>query len=158
MATQKKSSADANLKHLGIELPAAPAAAANYTTFVRVGNVVYTSGHVSAKPDGARIVGKVGGALTVEQAAEAARFTALSLMATLKANLDSLDKVKRIIKVTGMINAVPDFADHSRVMNGCSDILVQVFGDAGKHVRTSVGMGSLPFNVALEIEIMAEVE
>ncbi|MBM3946006.1 MAG: RidA family protein [SAR202 cluster bacterium] len=149
--------AEDRIRQLGLQLPPAPAPAASYVTFVQVGNVAYTSGHIPVRPDGSRITGKVGAGLTTEQGAEAARVVGLGLLATIRANLGSLDRVARVVKVVGMVNAGPSFTEHSRVINGCSDLLVEVFGEAGRHVRSAVGMGSLPFDVAVEIEVVVEV-
>ncbi|MSQ13782.1 MAG: RidA family protein [Dehalococcoidia bacterium] len=149
--------AEERLKQLGLQLPPAPTPAASYVTFVQAGTLVFTSGHIPVRADGSRITGKVGAGLTVEQGADAARVVGLSLLATLRANLGSLDRVKRVVKLVGMVNTAPGFTEHSRVINGCSDLLVEVFGEAGRHVRSSVGMTSLPFDVAVEIEAVVEV-
>lgn len=150
-------SAEERVRQLGLQLPPPPAPAASYVTFARVGNVAYTSGHIPVRADGSRITGKVGTGLTAEQGAEAARVVGLGLLATLRANLGSLDRVVRVVKVVGMVNAAPSFTEHSRVINGCSDLLAEVFGEAGRHVRSAVGMSSLPFDVAVEIEAVVEV-
>jgi enamine deaminase RidA (YjgF/YER057c/UK114 family) len=149
---------EAQLKELGIQLinPAAPVA--NYLKAVRVGNIVYLSGHGPDKPGGGYITGKVGSDLTIEQAKEAARVAGISLLSTLKAEIGDLNKVKRIIRVFGMVNAVPTFEQHPQVINGCSDLMVQVFGENGKHARCAVGMSSLPFNIAVEIEMIVELK
>jgi enamine deaminase RidA (YjgF/YER057c/UK114 family) len=148
--------AEQRLTDLGIELPPAPKAVASYVTFVQTGNLVFTSGHGPSGPDGL-VKGKVGLDLDVAAAADAARLTGLNLLATLRAELGSLDRVTRIVKVLGMVNATPDFGQHPQVINGCSDLLVEVFGDAGRHARSAVGMGSLPMGMAVEIELVAEV-
>ena len=131
---------------------------ANYVNSVRTGNLVYTSGKGPLKADGSYITGKVGRDLTVEEGYAAARLTGIQLLATLKAEVGELSKVKRIVKVLGMVNAGPEFTDHPAVINGCSDLLVEVFGEKGKHARAAVGMGSLPSGIACEIELIAEVE
>ena len=136
--------------------PTAPIA--NYVKAVRVGNLVYLSGHGPDKPDGSLVTGKVGSDLTLEQAKDAARLTAISLLSTLKAEIGNLNKVKRIVKVLGMVNAVPAFEQHPQVINGCSDLMVEVFGENGKHARSAVGMGSLPKNIAVEIEMIVELK
>ena len=158
MTTQKKASAEAKLHELGLQLPNAPAAAAAYVTFVRSGNFAFTSGHLPVKMDGTRMVGRLGTEMAADQGIEAAKLTALNLLATIKANLGSLDKVKRVVKIVGLINSSPDFTDLAKVMNGCSDLMAQVFGDAGKHVRVTAGVASLPFNVPIEIDVTLEVE
>ncbi len=147
-----------NLKKLKITLPSVPGPAANYVNAVRTGNLLFLAGKGPAKPDGKYITGKLGSDLTVEQGYEAARSVALAQIAVLKDELGDLSRVKRIVKVLGMINSTPEFTDHSKVMNGFSDTMVQVFGDKGKHARSSVGMCSLPFNIAVEVELVVEVE
>ena len=149
---------EARLKALGIQLITPTAPIANYVKAVRVGNIVYLSGHGPDKPDGSLVTGKVGSDLTLEQAKDAARLTGISLLSTLKAEIGSLDKVKRIVKVLGMVNAVPAFEQHPQVINGCSDLMVEVFGVNGKHARSAVGMGSLPKNIAVEIEMIVELK
>jgi enamine deaminase RidA (YjgF/YER057c/UK114 family) len=151
-------SAEATLKARNITLPAPNAPLANYVTSVRTGNLLYLAGHGPFK--GAKHTkGKVGKDLTVEQGYEAAREVGLALLSTTKAALGSLDKVKRVVKVLGMVNAPEDFGDQPKVINGCSDLMVEVFGEAvGKHARSAVGMGSLPNGIPVEIEIIFEVE
>lgn len=146
------------LKELDIILPEVGAPVANYVNSVRTGNLVYTAGKGPNKPDGGYVTGQVGGDLTVEEGYEAARLAGIQLLAALKAELGDLNKVKRIVKVKGMVNAVPGFGNQPEVVNGCSDLLVEVFGDRGKHARAAVGMGSLPRNIAVEIELIAEVQ
>jgi len=146
------------LLQMGITLPAAPNPAANYVNAVRTGNLLFLAGKGPGKPDGTFVTGKVGEALTVEQGYDAARLVAISQIAVLKHELGDLSKVKRVVKVLGMINAATDFTDHSKVMNGYSDMMVAVFGEAGKHARSSVGMSSLPFGIAVEVEMIVEVE
>ncbi|MBI4337335.1 MAG: RidA family protein [Chloroflexi bacterium] len=145
------------LKEMGLTLPPAPKPAATYVTAVRSGNMLYTSGHVALRADGTRIEGKLGKDLTVEQGYEAAKATGLNLLATLKSVLGDLDRIKQVVRVVGMVNAAPDFTSHPQVVNGCSDLFGQVLGERGKHVRTAVGVGSLPFNVAVEIDVVVEV-
>ena len=151
-------SPETKLKELGIELPKAGAPVANYVNTVRTGNLVYTSGKGPNRADGSLVTGKVGKDITVEEGYEAARLTAIQLLASLKDELGDLSKVKRVIKVLGMVNAEADFTNHPEVINGCSDLLVKVFGDRGKHARSAVGMGSLPRNIAVEIELIVEVQ
>ena len=155
---QNNTDPEARLKALGIQLITPSAPIANYVKAVRVGNIVYLSGHGPDRPDGSLVTGKVGSDLTLEQAKDAARLTAISLLSTLKAEIGSLDKVKRIVKVLGMVNAVPAFEQHPQVINGCSDLMVEVFGVNGKHARSAVGMGSLPKNIAVEIEMIVELK
>jgi enamine deaminase RidA (YjgF/YER057c/UK114 family) len=149
---------EAKLKELGIELPAVAPPVANYVNAVRTGNLIFLAGKGPNKPEGGYITGKVGADLTIEQGYEAARLTGINQLAALKAELGNLNKVKRIVKVLGMVNAAPEFTDHPKVINGYSDLMVEVFGDRGKHARAAVGMGSLPTNIAVEIEMIVEVE
>lgn len=149
---------DKKLKDLGITLPEPTKPMANYVKAVRSGNLIFLAGHGPTKPDGSNITGKVGRDLTIEQGYEAAKLTAINLVSTLKAELGDLNKVKRVVKVLGMVNCHSDFTDQPKVINGCSDFLVAVFGDKGKHARSAVGMNSLPSNIAVEIEIVVEVE
>jgi enamine deaminase RidA (YjgF/YER057c/UK114 family) len=153
---QDASQAEANLKKRNITLPKPPTPVANYVTSVRVGNLLFLSGHGPAPSTPA---GKVGKELTLEQGYQAARATGLNLLATARAALGSLDKVKRVVKVLGMVNSAPGFADHPRVINGFSDLMVEVFGETiGKHARSAVGMAELPANIPVEIEMILEVE
>jgi enamine deaminase RidA (YjgF/YER057c/UK114 family) len=149
---------DDKLKELGITLPDAAAPVANYVPAVRTGNLLYLSGvGPAARADGTSPSGKVGSDLTVEEGYEAARLTGLSVLGRLKSELGDLDRVKRVVKLLGMVNAVPDFTEHPSVINGCSDLFVKVLGDAGKHARSAVGMGGLPFGIPVEIEVIVEV-
>lgn len=150
-------SADAKLAELGLELPPAPKPAGVYNPLVTTGNLAYLSGHGPLKPDGSMITGKVGADLSQEEGKAAARQTGLALLATIQAQLGSLDKIKRIIKVLGMVNAAPDFTEHPSVINGCSELFVEVWGEDGRAARSAVGMGSLPGNIAIEIELIAEL-
>jgi enamine deaminase RidA (YjgF/YER057c/UK114 family) len=149
--------AEQRLKDAGIMLPPVPKPAANYVNAVRTGNLLFLAGKGPTKPDGTNITGKLGKDLTVQQGYDAARLTAINQLAVLKAELGSLNKVKRIVKVLGMIQCVPEFTDHSKVMNGFSDLMATVFADAGKHARSSVGMIALPFGIAVEVEMIVEV-
>lgn len=155
---QNKVDAETRIKELGIQLIKPTAPIANYVKAVRVGNIVYLSGHGPDKPDGSLVTGKAGSDLTLEQAKDAARLTGISLLSSLKAEVGDLNKVKRIIKVLGMVNAIPTFEQHPKVINGCSDLMVEVFGENGKHTRSSVGMCSLPNNIAVEIEMIVELK
>lgn len=149
---------DKKLKDLGVTLLPPSKPIANYVKAVRTGNLVYLSGHGPTRPDGSYVVGKVGQELTIEQGYEAAKLTGVGLLSTLKAEIGDFNKVKRVVKVLGMVNCNPDFTDHPKVINGCSDLLVAVFGDKGKHARSAVGMNSLPMNTSVEIEVIIEVE
>ena len=149
---------EANLEKLGIELNTPSAPVANYVNAVRVGNMIFLSGKGPRKADGENIMGKVGTDLTIEEGYEAARITGINQLSVLKAELGNLNKVVRCVKVLGMVNAAPDFTDHPKVINGYSDLMVEVFGDRGKHARAAVGMGSLPSNIAVEIEMIVEVQ
>ncbi len=150
---------DKKLSELGVELIAPTPPVANYAKAVRTGNLIYLSGHGPTKADGKDIIGKVGKDLTTEQGIEAAKRTAISLLSTLKVELGGdLSRVRRIVKVNGWVNCTDDFKDQPRVMNGCSDLLVAVFGDKGKHARTSLGTNALPSNIAIEIEMIVEIE
>lgn len=157
-ATAQTVDYDKKLKDLGIELMAPTRPMANYVKAVRTGNLLFLAGHGPTRSDGSNITGKVGKDLTLEQGYDAAKQTAISLLSTLKAELGDLNKVKRVVKVLGMVNCGPDFTDQPKVINGCSDLLVAVFGEKGKHARSAVGMNSLPSNIAVEIEIIVEVE
>lgn len=145
------------LTQMGLTLPSASSPAANYVNAVRSGNLLFLAGKGPSDPDGNRITGKVGEDLTVEQAYGAAKSVALAHIAVLKQELGDLSKVVRIVKVLGMVNATPDFDQHPSVTNGYSDMMVAVFGEKGKHARSSVGMCSLPFNIAVEVEVIVEV-
>jgi len=149
---------EARLKELGIELPPAVTPVANYVPAVRTGNLVFLSGHGPFKEDGSLITGKVGVDLTVEQGYQAARRVAIGLLGSLKAAIGDLDKVRQMVKLLGLVNCGPDFTDQPKVINGASDLLVEVFGDKGKHARSAVGTNALPVNIAVEIEMIVEVE
>ncbi|MFD2574262.1 RidA family protein [Spirosoma soli] len=151
-------SIDQKIKDQGITLFTPGKPMANYVKAVRTGNLLFLAGHVSTRADGSGITGKLGKDLTVEQGYEAAKVATISLLSTLKAELGNLDRVKRVVKVTGFVNSTPDFGDQPKVINGCSDLLVAVFGEKGKHARSAVGMGALPSNYAVEIELVVEVD
>lgn len=152
--------ADARLKELDITLPAPATPVANYVGAVRVGNLLFLSGHGPIRTDGKPSTqGKLGRDLTVEQGYAAAREVWLSLLATTRATLGSLDRVKRVVKVLGMVRSAEGFGDQPKVINGFSDLMVQVFGEAiGKHARSAVGMAELPMGIPVEIEMVLEVE
>ena len=146
------------LKELGIALAPASGPLANYVNAVRTGNLLYLAGKGPGLPGQPMPSGKVGRDFTIEQGYEYARQTGLNLIAVMKAELGDLDKVKRIVKVLGMVNAMPEFGHQPEVINGCSDLFVEVFGDRGKHARSAVGLGSLPCGIPVEIEVIVEVE
>ncbi|OGA40733.1 MAG: hypothetical protein A3G28_03320 [Betaproteobacteria bacterium RIFCSPLOWO2_12_FULL_68_19] len=151
-------SAERRLKELNLDLGAVSAPIASYVNAVRTGNLLFLAGKgPRAGADGRRPMGKVGREYTLEQAYEHARTVGMDLLAVMRAELGSLDRVKRVVKVLGMVNADPEFKDHPKVINGCSDLFVQVFGEAGKHARSAVGMGSLPMGIPVEIECIVEV-
>ena len=149
-------SIEKRIQELGLELPKVPAPAANYVNAVRMGNAIYLSGTVPARADGTIPKGKVGADVSTEEAAGHARLAALNILAILRAELGSLDRARRVIKLLGMVNAVPDFQEHSQVINGASDLFEQVFG--AKHARSAIGVGSLPFGITVEVEAIVEVE
>ena len=153
------STAEKRLQELKIQLPPAPKPVAKYKPAVQAGNILYVSGHGPVKIDASSpVAGKVGADLNLEQAKEAARLVGLAILSTVRSTLGSLDKVKRLVKTLGMVNAVPDFKDQPVVMNGFSDLMADVFGDdAGVGSRSAVGMGSLPSGIPVEIECMFEV-
>jgi enamine deaminase RidA (YjgF/YER057c/UK114 family) len=149
--------AETKLKEKGIVLVPPSSPVANYVNAVRVGNLLYLAGKGPTKPDNTNITGKVGRDLTIEQGYEAARLTAINHLAVIKKELGSLNKVKRIVKVFGMVNCTEDFKDQPKVINGYSDLMVEIFGENGKHARSAVGMYALPFNMAVEIEVIVEI-
>ena len=149
---------ETKLKEMGVELPQAVTPVANYVPAVRTGNLVFLSGHGPFREDSSLITGKVGSDLTTDQGYEAARRIAIGLLGSLKAEIGDLDKVKRIVKLLGLVNCTSNFADQPSVINGASDFFVEVFGDKGKHARSAVGTNALPFNIAVEIEMIVEVE
>ncbi|HXM84051.1 MAG TPA: RidA family protein [Burkholderiales bacterium] len=146
-------SAEKRLKELGILLAPPSPPVANYVNAVRTGNLLFLAG----KGPGA-VKGKLGAEFTVEQGYQHARSVGLALLAVMKAELGSLDRVKRVVKLLGMVNGTPEFTDQPKVINGCSDLFVEVFGDKGKHARSAVGMGSLPNGIPVEIEAIVEVQ
>jgi enamine deaminase RidA (YjgF/YER057c/UK114 family) len=148
--------AEARLIELGIELPPVFAPVGTYLGCKRAGDLLYVGGHGPVTPQGV-VVGKVGGTVTLEQAVAAARATALSMLATVRAELGSLDRVAEIIKVFGMVNCAPGFNRTPQVIDGCSDVLVEIFGEAGRHARSAVGLAELPFDICVEIEMIVRV-
>jgi enamine deaminase RidA (YjgF/YER057c/UK114 family) len=145
------------LTALGLTLPTIPRPVANYVPFRVIGQLLYLSGQGPRLPTGGYAVGKVGDTVTVAEAYEHARITTLGLLAVVKAAVGDLDRVEAVVKLLGMVNAAPDFTDHPKVINGCSDLLVEVFGDRGRHARSAVGMGSLPNNMTVEIEAILAI-
>lgn len=152
------SSPEKNLVDKNIVLPKAPKPVANYVTGVLAGDILYISGHGPAALDGVKTIGKVGRDLTTEEGYQSARRTGLSILATVREVLGSLDRVERVVKLLGMVNSTDDFTFHPRVINGCSDLFVEVFGDHGRGARSAVGMGSLPGNIATEIEAIFQIK
>ena len=148
---------DAKLDSLGIDLPQASSPVANYVNIVETGKLLFLAGKGPKKPDGTYITGKVGDDLTIEQGYEAAQLTAYGQLAVLKDHLGDLNRVKRVVKVLGMVNCTDDFTSQPEVVNGFSDTMVEVFGDKGKHTRAAVGMGSLPRGIAVEVELIVEI-
>ncbi|MEP0321668.1 RidA family protein [Bauldia litoralis] len=149
---------EARLAALGIELPTPGKPGANYVPFVITGNLVFISGQVPLAPDGVKFVGKLGQEYGIEEGQQAARLCAVNILGMLKAAVGDLDRISRVVKVLGFVNAVPDFTDVHKVINGASDLITEVFGDdVGKHARSAIGMGTLPLGVAVEVEAIAEI-
>lgn len=151
-------SAEQKVKDLGLVLPPTPKPVGTYVGGVRSGNLLFMSGVGPRQPDGSLINGKLGATMTVEKGYEAARVVGLNMLANIRGQLGSLNKVKRVVKVLGMVNATPDFEDPPKVINGFSDLFVEVFGEAGRGARSAVGMATLPFQMAVEVEMVIEVE
>ena len=149
--------AEARLAELKLTLPPAPKPVATYLTAVRHGNLLYVSGHGPLNPDGSLHLGTLGGGLGLEAGNAAAKQTGLAILSTVRSHLGSLDKVVRIIKVLGLVSSTPDFIDHPKVINGFSDLMVQVFGEPGKAARSAFGVAALPNGMAVEIEAIFEV-
>ena len=158
LAQDEKYDPDARLAELGIELPTPPSPVANYVNGVQTGNLIFLAGKGPKRADGTEIHGKLGADLTIEEGYEAARITAINQLSVLKAMLGDLSRVVRVVKVLGMVNSDPDFVDQPAVINGFSDLIVEVFGERGRHARAAVGMASLPRGQAVEIELVVEVE
>ena len=146
------------LEELGIELPPPATPAGNYVTTVHTGNLIFTSGHGPGKGEGPLYKGQVGTDLTAEQGYQSARQVGLCLLSTLKNALGDLDRIKRIVKVVGFVNSASTFTEHPSVVNGVSDLLVDVFGDNGRHARSAVGMVQLPGSIPVEVELVIEIE
>ena len=147
---------DQRLAELGIELPDAPAPAANYVPYTISGNHLYISGQVTMSPDGLKYVAKLGADADVATGQAAAKLCAINILAQAKAALGDLDRITQVLKIQGYVNSTADFTEHPAVVNGASDFLVEVLGDAGKHARAAVGMGSLPLGVAVEVDAIIE--
>ena len=150
--------AEQKLKEMGIVLPESPKPVANYVRAVRTGNLLFVSGHGPYNDGKTLILGKLGKEVTVEEGYKTARNVALNCLASIRAALGSLDKVKRVVKLLGMVNCAEDFKEQPKVINGASDLLVEIFGEAGRHARSAVGMQALPNQIPVEIEMILEVE
>jgi enamine deaminase RidA (YjgF/YER057c/UK114 family) len=150
-------SAEARLKQLGLALPNVPSPVANYVPYRLAGNLLFLSGQGPRDDKGNMLTGKVGAEVSVEEAYRRARLIGLQLLSATRQALGSLDRVEAVLKVLGMVNAVPEFKDHPKVINGCSDLFVEVLGDAGRHARSAIGMGSLPNQISVEIEAILAV-
>ena len=155
--TRASDTPEARLEAAGITLPAVPPAIANYVPAVRTGNLIFLAGQIAKNSDGEFVTGKIGVNLTLAEGAAAARICAIQLIAVLKAEIGDLSKVKRIVRVGGFVNCPEDYTVQSKVVNGASDLLVEIFGDAGRHARAAVGVASLPAGAPVEIEMMVEV-
>ncbi len=155
---RKSVSVAEQLTELGLTIPAVGRPVANYVGAVRTGNLVFVSGHGPRRPEGGTITGKVGRELTTEQGYEAARACMLACLASLQAEIGDLEKVRRIVKLLGMVNCTEEFGEQPQVINGASDLLVSLFGERGRHARSAVGMQMLPGNISVEIEMIVEVE
>ena len=151
-------SAEQRLKELGINLPPPPRPVANYVTSVKTGNLLFLSGHGPYDDGKTRTSGKLGKELSTEEGYQAARNVCINCLATIRDAAGSLDRVRRVVKMLGMVNCTEDFGEQPKVLNGCSDLLVEVFGAAGKHARSAVGMQALPNQIAVEIEMILEIE
>ena len=156
-AVEQRPDFEARLAELGVELPDMPVPIANYVRAVRSGDLVFLAGHGPLLADGGYVTGKVDTDLSIEEGYEAARLTCVALLSSLKGEIGDLNRVRRIVKVFGMVNSTPEFTDQPKVINGCSDLLVEVFGESGRHARAAVGMASLPIGIAVEIEMVVEV-
>jgi len=148
---------EAKLESMGLTLPAPPAPVANYVRAVQVGNLVFLSGHGPTRDGKFAFQGKVGGERTIEEGYQAAQVVMLNLLASLKEKIGDLDRVQQIVKLLGMVNCPEDFGDHPRVINGASDLLVELYGERGRHARSAVGMQSLPSQITVEIEMIVQI-
>jgi enamine deaminase RidA (YjgF/YER057c/UK114 family) len=148
---------ESRLKALGVELPPVPTPAANYVPFVISGRQIFVSGQIPVTAEGVRYVGKVGREISVEDGQKAAMICAINILAILKSAAGDLDRIGRIVKVVGFVNSAPDFNEPQKVVNGASDFLVAVLGENGRHARSAIGVATLPFGVAVEVEAIAEL-
>ena len=151
-------SAETRIRELGIELPTPSAPVANYVPAVRTGNLVFLSGQGPRTPGGGLVTGRLGDDMSIDDGYQAARTVAIGLLASLKAEIGNLDRVTRVVKLLAMVNSAPGFGDQPKVANGVSDLLVEVFGDKGKHARSAVGMAALPGGIPVEVEMIVEVQ
>jgi enamine deaminase RidA (YjgF/YER057c/UK114 family) len=149
---------EARLQELGIELPAVPSSVANYVGAVRTGEMVYLSGRLPMREGQVEFKGKLGRDVNAEDGYQASQLAMLNLVATLKAEIGDLDKVRRVVKVLGMVSSDPEFTEQASVLNGASDLLVEIFGDRGRHARSAIGVAALPLNACVEVELIAEVD
>jgi len=149
---------EARLQELGIELPDVPSSVANYVGAVRTGELIYLSGRLPMRDGQVAFMGKLGRDVSAEDGYQAARLSTLNLVATLKAEIGDLDKVRRIVKVLGMVSSDPEFTEQASVLNGASDVLVEIFGDRGRHARSAIGVAALPLNACVEIDLIVEVD
>lgn len=156
--TAMSDSIQSRLAAKGLSLPAAPSAVANYVPYLVAGDLLFISGQISKSADGTLIAGRLGGDLTVEQGVEAAAACALNILAQANAALGDLSRIAQVMRITGYVNATPDFTDHPRVINGASDLLVHILGEAGRHTRVAVGVSSLPANCAVEIDAIIRIK
>ena len=150
--------AEARIKELGIDLPAPRTPVANYVTAVRTGNLVFLSGHGPRQAQGGPVTGRLGAGMSIDDGYNAARTVGMGLLASLKAEIGTLDRVTRIVKLLAMVNSAPEFGDQPKVANGISDLLVDIFGDRGRHARSAVGMVNLPGGIPIEVEMIVEVQ
>ena len=156
--TRSTDAIEKRLRDLGISLPAAPAPVANYVPTLRVGRLLFVSGQMSRTEDGRVLAGKLGAGVDIAGGRDAARVCALNILSQARAALGSLDRIRQIVKLTGFVNALPGFSDHPAVVNGCSDLLVEVLGEKGRHTRSAVGVAGLPLDAAVEIEAVIDVD
>ncbi|TPW30658.1 RidA family protein [Pararhizobium mangrovi] len=156
-ATASVATPEEALERLGLSLPSAPSPIGNFVNAVRVGDLLFVSGQGPVRTDGTLLTGKVGGTVSVEDAYEHARLVGLNLLAVIRQEVGDLSRIKRVVKIFGMVNAAPDFTDHPKVVNGCSDLFGEVLSHAGIHARSAVGMGSLPNDITVEIEAIVEI-
>ena len=148
---------ESRLKALGVELPPVPTPAANYVPYVISGRQIFVSGQIPVTPEGVKYVGKVGREISIEDGQKAAMICAINILAILKSAAGGLDRIGRIVKVVGFVNTAPDFNEPQKVVNGASDFLVAVLGENGRHARSAIGVATLPFGVAVEVEAIAEL-